>query len=153
MFWTRLWASRIKLLRANRFATGLFTLNQYNRIKTTKGECEMESNQPQFSSSPTPAPIGNQRIMAIASLVLGVINLCAWFLPICGIPLSVAGLVLGFLGMKDPSQKTLAIAGMVLSGLFSQARQPFPRDILDSSSSGSQGLLHEFICSFCPFYP
>jgi hypothetical protein len=77
----------------------------------------MESNQPQFSSSPTPAPSGNQRIMAIASLVLGIINLCAWFIPICGIPLSVAGLVLGFLGMKDPSQKTLAIIGMVLSGL------------------------------------
>ena len=55
--------------------------------------------------------------MAIASLVLGIINLCAWFFPICGIPLSIVGVVLGFLGMKDPSQKTLAIAGMVLSGL------------------------------------
>jgi hypothetical protein len=76
----------------------------------------MESNQPQFSSSPAPAS-GNERIMAIASLVLGVINLCSWFFPICGIPLSLVGLVLGFLGMKDPSQKTLAIAGMVLSGL------------------------------------
>ena len=68
--------------------------------------------------SPSPAPAsGNERIMAIASLVLGVINLCAWFLPICGIPLSIAGLVLGFLGMKDQSQKTLAIIGMVLCGL------------------------------------
>ncbi|NWF64106.1 MAG: DUF2776 family protein [Chloroflexi bacterium] len=55
--------------------------------------------------------------MAIASLVLGVINLCAWFLPICGVPLSIVGIVLGFLGMKDPSQKTLAIIGMVLCGL------------------------------------
>ena len=78
----------------------------------------MESNQPVYpSSSPSPAPGGNQRIMAIASLVLGVINLCAWFLPICGFPLSITGIVLGYLGMKDPSQKTLAIAGMVLSGL------------------------------------
>ncbi len=77
----------------------------------------MESNQPQFSSSPAPASSGNERIMAIASLVLGVINLCSWFFPICGIPLSIVGIVLGFLGMKDPSQKTLAIAGMVLSGL------------------------------------
>lgn len=68
--------------------------------------------------SPSPAPAsGNERIMAIASLVLGVINLCAWFLPICGIPLSIAGLVLGFLGMKDQSQKNLAIIGMVLCGL------------------------------------
>ena len=59
---------------------------------------------------------GNERIMAIASLVLGVINLCAWFLPICGIPLGLVGIVLGYLGMKDVSQKNLAIAGMALSG-------------------------------------
>ncbi|HET7143718.1 MAG TPA: hypothetical protein VFI68_06850 [Anaerolineales bacterium] len=60
---------------------------------------------------------GNEKIMAIASIVLGVINLCAWFFPICGIPLAIVGIVLGFLGMKDPSQKTLAIIGMVLCGL------------------------------------
>lgn len=60
---------------------------------------------------------GNAQIMAIASLVLGVVNLCAWFLPICGIPLALAGLVLGFFGMKDPSQKTIAIIGMALCGL------------------------------------
>lgn len=64
-----------------------------------------------------PVVSGNERVMAIASLVLGVINLCAWFLPICGIPLGIAGLVLGYLGMKDVSQKKLAIAGMVLSGI------------------------------------
>lgn len=72
----------------------------------------MESNQP---VSPSPAPAsGNERMMAIGSLVLGVINLCAWFLPICGIPMSIAGIVLGYLGMKDVSSKNLAIAGMVL---------------------------------------
>lgn len=78
----------------------------------------MESNQPVYPpSSPTPASGGNERIMAIASLVLGILNLCAWFFPICGIPLALIGLVLGFLGMKDPSQKTLAVIGMVLCGL------------------------------------
>jgi hydrogenase/urease accessory protein HupE len=77
----------------------------------------MESNQPQFSPSSSPASGGNERMMAIASLVLGVINLCAWFLPICGIPLSIVGIVLGFLGMKDPAQKTMAIAGIALCGL------------------------------------
>jgi len=60
---------------------------------------------------------GNERIMAIASLAIGVINLCAWFFPICGVPLGIIGIVLGYLGMKDPSQKTLAIIGMVLSGI------------------------------------
>ena len=78
--------------------------------------------EPTFSNDPVQNPPvrfgggGNERIMAIASLVLGVIDLCAWFLPICGIPLVIVGLVLGFLGMKDPSQKTLAIIGMALCG-------------------------------------
>ena len=69
---------------------------------------------------PTPEPSsgsGNERIMAIASLVIGVINLCAWFFPICGVPLGIIGIVLGYLGMKDPSQKTIAIIGMALSGI------------------------------------
>lgn len=76
------------------------------------------SNDP-VQSAPRPATglSGNEKVMAIASLVIGVINLCAWFLPICGIPMSIAGLVLGFLGMKDPSQKTIAIIGMALSGI------------------------------------
>lgn len=69
--------------------------------------------------SPTPAPAsgGNERVMAIASLVLGVINLCAWFFPICGVPLAIIGIVLGYLGMKDPSQKTFAMIGIGLSVL------------------------------------
>jgi hypothetical protein len=49
--------------------------------------------------------------------VLGVLNLCAWLLPICGFPLAIAGIVLGYLGMKSPEQKNLAIAGLALSGL------------------------------------
>jgi hypothetical protein len=53
-------------------------------------------------------------MFAIGSLVLGVINLCAWFIPLCGAPLSIVGIVLGYLGMKDPSQKTFAIVGLVL---------------------------------------
>ena len=59
----------------------------------------------------------NTRIMAISSLVIGIINLCAWFFPICGFPIGIAGMVLGYLGMKSPTQKTLAIIGMVLSGI------------------------------------
>lgn len=67
--------------------------------------------------SPQPSTGGNERLFAIGSLVIGVINLCAWFLPICGFPLGIAGLALGYFGMKDASQKNLAIAGMVLSGI------------------------------------
>jgi hypothetical protein len=73
-----------------------------------------QSNVPM---SPQPSKGGNERLFAIGSLVIGVINLCAWFLPICGFPLGIAGLALGYFGMKDAAQKNLAIAGMVLSGI------------------------------------
>ena len=74
----------------------------------------METNEP---LPPGPARRGNERTFAISSLVLGVINLCSWLFPICGFPLAIAGIVLGYLGMKAPEQKNLAIAGLALSGL------------------------------------
>lgn len=74
----------------------------------------MEENVP---VSPAPDSSGNAKTFAIISLVLGVITLCGWFFPICGFPLAIAGLVLGYLGMKAPEQKNLAIAGMAFSGL------------------------------------
>lgn len=69
------------------------------------------------SAPPAAGGTDNNRIMAIASLVIGIINLCAWFFPICGAPLAIVGLVLGYFGMRSPEQKTLAIVGMVLSGI------------------------------------
>ena len=67
------------------------------------------------SASPVPGT-DSKKGLAIASLVLGIINLCAWFLPICGGPLAIVGIVLGVLGIKS-SQRTLAIIGIVLSSL------------------------------------
>ncbi len=73
---------------------------------------------PPEQPGPVTAPgTNNKDIMAIAALVLGVINLCAWFIPLCGLPLSIVGLVLGFLGMNAPTRRTLAIIGLVLCGL------------------------------------
>ena len=72
----------------------------------------MEANQPVTP----PAPANDQKGLAIASLVVGIINLCAWLFPICGGLLAIAGLVLGYFGLKS-SQRNLAIAGMVLSGI------------------------------------
>lgn len=61
----------------------------------------------------TQGPVG----LAIASLVLGVVNLCGgFFLPICGIPLALTGVILGILGLKS-SQRVVAIVGIVLCGL------------------------------------
>ena len=73
------------------------------------------SNAPISSGMPSAPASNNNRIMAIASLVLGIINLCAWFIPLCGFPIGIAGAVLGYFGMRAPEQKNLAIAGMVLS--------------------------------------
>ena len=60
-----------------------------------------------------PAADKNSEYMAIGSLVLGVIVLCAWFVPICGVPLSIAGIVLGYLG-RESAQRTMAIIGIIL---------------------------------------
>ena len=66
--------------------------------------------------APVPAPAGDKKGLAIAALVLGILNLCSWFLPICGGPMAIVGIILGILGIKS-SQKTLAIVGIVLSAL------------------------------------
>jgi hypothetical protein len=71
---------------------------------------------------PTPAPAtvpatgSDKKAFAIASLVLGIINLCSWFLPICGGPLALIGIVLGVVGLNS-SKRGMAIAGIVLSGI------------------------------------
>ncbi|MBV6400706.1 MAG: hypothetical protein CNIPEHKO_01000 [Anaerolineales bacterium] len=71
-----------------------------------------QSNAPIFLP---PAGGSGGRMLAIASLILGVMSLCGWFLPICSVPLCVAGAVLGYLAMNDASQENLATVGMVLS--------------------------------------
>jgi hypothetical protein len=59
----------------------------------------MESNEPLVS--PARFRLGMKGLYAIISLVLGVSLICApgWY-QICGFPLGIAGLVLGYLGMK-----------------------------------------------------
>jgi hypothetical protein len=70
----------------------------------------------QLPPVPAPAPTGDKKGLAIASLVLGILSLCAslgWW---CGGPISIVGLVLGFLGVKS-SGKSMAVAGMILSAI------------------------------------
>ena len=82
----------------------------------------------QFDNTPiglldTPTPSqssasGNAQVMAIASIIFGVLGLCSSLIVgVCGLPFPIIGLILGFLAMRDPDQKTLAIIGMVISGL------------------------------------
>ncbi|MGB8213698.1 MAG: DUF4190 domain-containing protein [Anaerolineales bacterium] len=61
-----------------------------------------------------PAPASSKKGLAIASLILGILSLCAsigWF---CGAPISIVGIILGFLGRKS-SSKSLATIGILLS--------------------------------------
>ena len=50
---------------------------------------------------------------AIASLVLGIIGLIAWFIPLFGFPIFLVGLIVGIKDMKSQN-RGLAIAGIVL---------------------------------------
>ena len=52
--------------------------------------------------------------MALASVSLGIISLCAGLIPICGVIVSLTGFGLGFYSRKSESRK-LAIAGIALS--------------------------------------
>jgi hypothetical protein len=78
----------------------------------------------QIPSVPEPVSIpvppqtqpGDRRGLAIASLVLGILSLCASILWFCGGPISIVGLVLGVMGLKS-SLRGLAIAGIVLSAI------------------------------------
>jgi hypothetical protein len=65
---------------------------------------------------PPSAPTGGggKKGFAIASLVLGILSLCAAITWFCGGPISIAGIILGILGLKSSSRK-MAIAGIVLS--------------------------------------
>jgi predicted Zn finger-like uncharacterized protein len=52
-----------------------------------------------------------------ASLVLGLIAIFAWCCPLVGYPVTIAGLICGFVGLKSGNKGT-AIAGIILNGLF-----------------------------------
>jgi len=67
--------------------------------------------QPPYPYGAGGAPTSDGK--AIASLILGIFGLFAWFLPIIGAPVTIVGLVLGINSMKGP-KRALAIAGVVL---------------------------------------
>jgi hypothetical protein len=67
------------------------------------------------SPGAAPAP-ADRSALAIISLVLGILGLCAWILPLCGFPISIVGLVLGILSARS-TRRGMAIAGIVLAVL------------------------------------
>ncbi len=53
--------------------------------------------------------------LGIGSLVIGVFNLCSWFIPLCGCPLTLVGIGLGIAGLKSEKYKWMAIVGLIVS--------------------------------------
>jgi len=61
-----------------------------------------------------PAAAKDRSGFAIASLVIGVVSMCTWIIPFCGVIPVIIGLILGFMGLKS-RQRNLAIGGIVLN--------------------------------------
>jgi hypothetical protein len=64
-----------------------------------------------------PAKGGTETILAVLSLVCGVISLCGVVVPFIGVPLGLLAVVLGYFGRRSDERKSLATIGMVLGGL------------------------------------
>jgi len=58
----------------------------------------------------------NRRILAIIGHVTGLVSLVGWLLPICGAPVAIAGIVLGFLG-RHSTRRGMAIVGMTTGAI------------------------------------
>lgn len=56
-------------------------------------------------------------LLAMGSLIVGIIGLCAWFIPLFGWPTGVIALVLGYLGKQSVKNAKLAKIGMILGGV------------------------------------
>ncbi|NJL93505.1 MAG: hypothetical protein HC915_07115 [Anaerolineae bacterium] len=71
---------------------------------------------PPVGGMPGQSDAAKRNPFAIGALVVGIFNLCAWIFPICGCPLALVGIGLGWYG-KDSEQRTLAYIGLGLSVL------------------------------------
>lgn len=56
-------------------------------------------------------------MIAVAAMIVGLFNLCSWCFPVCGVPIALLGIVLGVLGMKSEKNKSMAMAGLILSAV------------------------------------
>jgi hypothetical protein len=74
---------------------------------------DIQQPEPQYDS---PSPQKDNKGLAIAALVLGILNLCSWFFPLCGFPMGIGGVICGVLGLKS-SSRVMAIVGIVLSAI------------------------------------
>ena len=52
------------------------------------------------------------------SFILGIIGSLGWLVPIVGLPISVVGTALGAVGIGNPRDRGISIAGMVINFVF-----------------------------------
>lgn len=60
-----------------------------------------------------PTSSNSSDTLVFIALVAGVLSLCAWFLPFCGVPITLTGLILGILGRKS-TYHNVVIAAVAL---------------------------------------
>ena len=84
---------------------------------------KVEATVKEASTSISAGSNNSADIMAIVSLVLGIVSLCGACFWYCAGPISLIGIVMGVMGMKSEKNKTLAIIGVVLAviGLVASA--------------------------------
>jgi len=80
--------------------------------KTTEPALDFFPEPPAVTTPPAAA--NDRSGFAIASLVIGVLNMCSWIIPFCGVIFVIIGLILGFMGLKS-KQRNMAIGGIVLN--------------------------------------
>ena len=100
--------------RKNREAPLCIVLNaelNYNKMRYFVPIAEIKFKTP---CTITPKTSNNRTGFAVASLVLSLCSVVLFWIPFI---LSVPGLIFGILGLKSPSYKGLAIAGIVISSI------------------------------------
>jgi hypothetical protein len=79
---------------------------------------QTEPPQPETKTRPTAGAMkpDNRHTLAIVGLVTALLSLVAWLLPICGAPVAIAAVMLGFLS-RHSSRRGMAIASVVIGAI------------------------------------
>lgn len=88
----------------------------YNQSNMNMGNGNIPPIQPGMNMF-QPKPNTPSDTMALVGMILGIVSLCLCCFNLLDIPVAIAGLVLGILGVKSTKRKGMAIAGIVCSAI------------------------------------
>lgn len=86
-------------------------------VKENTVVAEKVDTETPTATTTTPVKKDNSDTFAIIAIVLGVINLGSWIIPCCGYIFTIAGVVLGIMGLKSEKYKTFVIIALVIAGV------------------------------------